>query len=131
MAWTIVGVSSVVETTTTTLTLTEPAGVADGDLLVACIACRTTATIGPSIPSNWNTQAGQVNNSTATNTSALASGFLTYQVRNGAPALTWTLPAGISVAIGRIVAYRGVLQTPNPADTNLTSRTTATNTTSV
>lgn len=126
--WSFVGTSTTVETASTTLTLTEPAGVADGDLLVACIASRTTATTAVS-NTGWTAVNSQNNNSTATTTSALASGTMLYQVRAGAPDLSFTLPAGISVALGRIIAYRG-----NAATTLLdasTAVTTATNTTAV
>lgn len=126
--WRIVGVSAVVETTTTTLTLTEPAGVADGDLLVACIASRSTATTAIA-NTGWTAVNSQNNNNTLTTTSALASGTMLYQVRAGTPGLSFTLPAGISVAMGRIVAYRGSATT-TPLDAS-TAATTAINTLAV
>ena len=62
--WSFVGVgSSVVEVTATPLTLTEPAGVADGDLLVACIASRTTATTAVT-NTGWTAVDSQNNNNT-------------------------------------------------------------------
>jgi hypothetical protein len=128
MAWTIVGVSSVVEATATPLTLTEPAGVADGDLLVACIASRTTATTAVTA-TGWTAVGSQNNNNTLTTGSALASGTMLYLIRSGTPTLAFTLPTGISVALGRIVAYRGHAAT-TPLDV-ATAVTTAVSTTSV
>ena len=108
--WQFVGVSPVVEATTTAITLSEPAGVADGDLLVACFASRTSATT-PITNTGWLPAASQNNSNTATNTSATPSGTMLYQVRNGTPDLSFVVPAGISVVLGRIAAYRGNLQT--------------------
>ena len=128
MAWAFVGVSTVVETTTTTLSLTMAAGVADGDLLVACIALRTTSTTSIS-NTGWTLVSEQKTNNTLTTSSAVASGCMFYQIRAGASDVSFTLPAGISVAMGRIIAYRNVDQS-SPKDTQ-TSFTTATNTTAV
>jgi hypothetical protein len=123
-----VGVSAVVEAIATPLTLAEPAGVADGDLLVATIASRTTATTAPS-GTGWTAVGSQNNNNILATTSALASGVMLYQVRSGTPTLSFTLPAGISVAMGRIAAYRGNATT-TPLDAS-TAVTTATGTTAV
>ena len=128
MAWSIVGVGTVAETTSTTLTLTEPAGVANGDLLIACISSRTTATTGIT-GTNW-ALAGQRNtNNVLTTTSAAASACMLYRVRSGTPSLSFTLPAGISVAMGRIIAYR--TDTGTPAFDLSVNGATATNTTAV
>jgi hypothetical protein len=126
--WAFVGVSAVVEAIATPLTLAEPAGVADGDLLVATIASRTTATTAPS-GTGWTAVGSQNNNNILATTSALASGVMLYQVRSGTPTLSFTLPAGISVAMGRIAAYRGNATT-TPLDAS-TAVTTATGTTAV
>lgn len=106
--WQYVGASSVVEVTATSHTLTEPAGVAEGDLLVACFAIRTTSTTPVTLPSGW-TLATQsyINNTTANSTAGAASGLIAYCIRGAsAPALTFTHPAAPSVARGQIVAYR-------------------------
>ena len=126
--WEFVGISAVVETTGTTLTLAEPAGVLDGDLLVACIASRSTATTAPT-GTGWTAVGSQNTNNVLTTTSAAASGAMLYRVRSGAPSLSFTLPAGISVALGRIVAYRGVHPT-TPLDV-ATAQIAAINTTTV
>ena len=121
--WSFVGVSAVVETLTTTLNLTEPAGVADGDLLIATIASRTTATTAIS-NTGWTAVNSQNTNNTTASTSGIASGTMLYQVRAGTPDLSFTLPAGISVALGRIVAYRGNATT-TPLDVSTAATTAA------
>ena len=127
--WQFVGISSVVETGGTTLTLTEPSGVRDGDLLVACISSRSSATTAPSA-TGWTAVGSQSNNSTLTgSTSAVASGSMFYKVRSGTPALAFTIPAGNTVSQGQIAAYRGV-NYGSPLDAS-TAVTTAINTTSV
>ena len=106
--WSLVGVSAVVETTTTTLNLSEPAGCAAGDILVACLSMRTTATTSVTLPSGWTRISERLINNTVTTSSASPSSTMAYIVRGAsAPALGFTLPAGISVAEGTIVAYRG------------------------
>ena len=84
MAWSIVGVGTVAETTTTPLTLTEPAGVADGDLLVCCIASRSTATTAVT-NTGWTAVNSQNTNNTLITTSAIGSGTMLYRVRSGTP----------------------------------------------
>jgi hypothetical protein len=113
-AWEFVGVGSVVEVTGTSHALTEPAGVASGDLLVACISSRIASTTPVTLPSGgeWTLVDQQNNNNTATNTSATPTGTMAYCIRGGsAPNLTFTHPTAPSVAIGRIVAYRNAAQT--------------------
>jgi len=104
--WSIVGVGTNVVATATPLTLTEPAGVADGDLLVACIASRTSATAAVT-NTGWTQVNFQATNNTLTTGSAIASGTMLYRIKSGTTDLTFDLPAGISVAMGQIVAYRG------------------------
>jgi len=131
--WTLVGVGTNVVGTATPLTLTEPAGVQEGDLLIACITYRYS-----SIASIWTnaawTQVGIANNNfnTSTNTSAQASAQMFYIVRGAsAPSLSFAFSGGgtLSVAMGQIVAYRGNAQT-TPLDDD-TGGQTATNTTAV
>lgn len=112
MAWSFVGVSAVAEAASGNLTLTEPAGVASGDLLVAAISYRSNAAF--TLPSGWSlvaTQQSSGNTSTGQATS-IGSGVMAYIVRGGsAPDLTFTRTAG-DVALGHIVAYRGGHATP-------------------
>lgn len=129
-AWRLVGVGNSVEVTTTAHALVEPAGVQEGDLLVACIASRIASATQITLPSGW-TRGGQQNaNNILTTSSALPSATMAYIIRgSAAPALTFTHPAAAAPALGRIVAYRGVA----PASTaDVTSAgTTATNITAV
>ena len=105
-----IGVTNAAAVTATAITLTEPAGVADGDLLVACFASRTTATTAIT-NTGWTAVGSQNNNNTLTTGSAIGSGTMLYQVRAGTPDLTFVIPAGISVAMGSMVAYGGTAAT--------------------
>jgi hypothetical protein len=120
--WSFVGVSSIgTPVTATPIVLTEPAGVADGDLLIACIASRTTATTAIT-GTGWTAVGSQNNNNTLTTGSAIASGTMLYRIRSGTPTLSFTLPATVSVAMGQIVAYRGsAATTPLDASTAVTA----------
>lgn len=116
MAWSIVGVGGAVTagTGTASITLTEPASVASGDLLVACISYRGTNAF--TLPSGWNVVSLQQSsgNTSTTTTSSIASGVMAYIVRGGsAPDLAFTrTAASADVALGRIVAYRGGHSSP-------------------
>jgi len=108
MAWSIVGVSTPVVVATTGHTLTEPAGVAAGDLLIATFSTRIASTTPMTLASGWTLVSGQNNNNTLTTSSALPTGVMAYIVRGAsAPALTFTHPVAPSQSIGQIVAYRG------------------------
>jgi len=90
MAWSIVGVTTASAVTATPITLTEPAGVADGDVLVACIASRSSS-VTPVTNTGWTVIGSQNNNNTsATAGSALASGTMLARIRSGTPDLTST-----------------------------------------
>lgn len=105
MAWGFVAVSGAVTAASGNITLTEPAGVIQGDLLVACISYRSNAAFTK--PSGWTDITSQnTGNTTANGTGSIGSGFMAY-IRRGssAPSLVFTRTAG-DVAIGRIVAYR-------------------------
>jgi hypothetical protein len=130
--WQFVGVGNVVEVTGTSHALLEPAGVASGDLLVACISSRIASTTQVTLPTGgeWTLVGDRNNNNTATNTSATPSGTMAYCIRGGsAPNLTFTHPIAPSVAIGTIVAYRNAAQTSTLDDSNDT--TTSTNITAI
>lgn len=109
MAWAFVGVSTVVEVTATSHTLTLPASTQPGDLLVAVISSRIASTTSITLPSGWTLVAeSKTNNVVAAATTSEASGMMAYMVRGDAtPNLTFTHPVAPSVAVGRIVAYRG------------------------
>ena len=105
MSYTFVGISSAVTAASGNITLTEPAGVQQGDLLVAVISYRSNAAF--SDPSDWTNVTSQNTGNTVTaNTGSIGSGRMSYIVRGAsAPALTFTRTAG-EVAHGRIIAYR-------------------------
>lgn len=116
MPITMIGHSGPVEnisTTQSSTTLSEPAGVQQGDLLIAWFSHRTT--VGYAAPAGWTKllDASAGNNSVTTSTS-IASGELFYTFR-GASAPTYVFSqegAGGTgyISQGRVVAYRGVDQ---------------------
>lgn len=125
-SWVYVGRGTSVEATATSHVLTEPAGVAAGDLLVACIGSRIASTTSITLPSGWTLVAEAKNNNTLSTSSALPSGMMAYIVRgSSAPSYTFTHPVAPNVALGRVVAYRNVHQT-TPTDSGTTAVTTAT-----
>ena len=134
MAWSIVGVGTAAETTTTALTLNEPAGCQAGDLLVACISMRSTNTSPPQSPGDWPSSpvayAGVCN--TSTNTSAMSLGIMYAMVRGASAAgSAFFVPVAPSVARGQIVAYRGGQSAYTGIVDGSTAVQTATNTTAV
>jgi hypothetical protein len=107
MAWTYVGVSTVASAASGNITLTEPSGVQEGDLLVCVISYRSNAAFSsPGAP--WVSVTSQNSgNTTANGTGSIGSGHMFYCIRGAsAPGLVFTRTAG-DVALGRIVAYRG------------------------
>jgi hypothetical protein len=107
VTWSIVGVGTLVEVTTTTHTLVEPASVAAGDLLVAVLSYRGVSSTSVTLPSGWTlVNELKTGNSTAGGTTSRSNVTMAYIVRgSSAPALTFTLPVA-DIAQGRIVAYR-------------------------
>lgn len=103
--WQLVNVSAQVEVLSGDLTLTEPAGVQAGDLLVACISYRSNAAFTE--PTGWtNTDSENTGNVTVNATGSIASAHMSHIVRGGsAPSLVWTRTAG-DLARGAILAYR-------------------------
>lgn len=105
MAWgsaPLIGTESVVAAGN--LTLSEPAGVTSGDLLVACIAFKDSVAF--SLPAGWTVVATQQNTGDINTANGLGSALMAFIVRGAsAPALTFTRSGG-DVAQGRILAYR-------------------------
>ena len=130
-AWSLVGVSTPVTVTATGHTLTEPAGVQQGDILIACIASRIASTTSITLPSGWTlVNESKTNNVVAGATTGVASGMMAWIIRGAAaPALTFTHPTAPSVAMGNIVAYRNNAGA-TPVDVN-SAAVTATNVTAV
>ena len=92
------------------LTLTEPAGIAQGDLMVAAIAYRSNAAFG--LPAGWALVATQQSSGNTDATNGIASGVMAYIIRGAsAPDLVFTRTAG-NRAQGVIIAYSGALSTP-------------------
>jgi hypothetical protein len=85
-------------------TLAEPAGIAAGDLMVACFALRSN--VGFDTPGDWNLVEAELSGDTDA-TNGIASAQMFWCVRGGsAPTLTFTRTGG-NVAQGCIVAYAG------------------------
>lgn len=131
-SWEIVGIANSVEVTTAShaLVTTGISGLQAGDLLIACIASRIASTTPVTLPTGgeWTLIGQQNASNTATNTSATPSATMAYCVRGASdPNLTFTHPTAPSVALGRIIAYRGCIPTSPMSDSG--AGTTATNTT--
>lgn len=105
MAWSAPKIGALVEAASGNLALSEGAGVASGDLMVACIGYRSNAVF--TVPGDWNLVATQQSSGDTDATNGIASGLMMWCVRGGsAPTLTFTRTAG-DVAQGRIMAYSG------------------------
>jgi hypothetical protein len=106
MAWGVPKIGALATPVTSgDLTLAEPAGIAAGDLMVACIAYRSNAAF--TVPGDWNLVATQQSSGDTDATNGIASGLMMWCVRGGsAPTLTFTRTAG-DMATGRIIAYAG------------------------
>ncbi len=104
----LVGIGTVAETTVSggNLTLAEPAGVQEGDLLVVNISYRSNASFA-NTGSIWVKGPEQNSgNTTANGTGSIGSGVSFYGIRgSGAPDLTFERTGG-NVARGFIIAYR-------------------------
>lgn len=105
MAWGVPKLGATVEVASGDVALTEPASVAQGDLMIACIGYRSNAAF--TLPSGWSLVATQQSSGDTDATNGIASGVMAYIVRGAsAPALTFTRTAG-DVAQGRIISYSG------------------------
>ncbi len=108
--------SSTNSTTGATLTISQPSGVAAGDLLLAQITWKTSGTT-PTVPSGWT----QIQTDTASYTSGKNSRWLRqriyYHVAGSGESGPYSWPFGSNViATGVIVAYSGTLPSA-PIDT--------------
>ncbi len=113
MAWEIIALGTGVIQNGGDITLTEPTGTAQGDLVVACIAYRDTPAFTK--PGTDWTQIGQLSIGDTDNSSGVASGGMWYCIRGAAsPGYVFTRTLG-DVAYGHTVTYRGV-NTRNPFD---------------
>jgi|SRR3989344_885625 len=113
-AWGVPKIGSPVTALSGNVTLTEPSGIAQGDLMIAAIAYRSNAVF--TLPLNWTLVATQQSSGDTDATNGIASGLMAYIIRGvSAPSLVFTRTGG-DQAIGRIIAYSGVNQS-SPYDT--------------
>jgi hypothetical protein len=105
VAWGVPKIGAVAAVASGNLTVAEPAGIATGDLMVACIAYRSNATF--TVPGDWTIVATQQSSGDTDATNGIASGLMMWCVRGGsAPTLTFNRTAG-DLAQGCIIAYTG------------------------
>jgi hypothetical protein len=108
MAWGVPKIGTIATVASGDLTLTEPAGIAAGDLMIACIAIRSTVGF---TNGDWTKIQGQLSGDTDA-TNGIASGEMWYVVRgSSAPTLVFSRTAG-NVGHGRIIAYEGGAASP-------------------
>lgn len=101
------GTSATAEVASGNLTLTEPAGVQEGDMLIAMISFRATTTF--TLPAGWTIISTQANtgNTTVNSTASVVSHVAAYISRGATtPSLTFTRTGG-DLAVGAIMAIRG------------------------
>lgn len=108
MAWSYVGKTTAAAAIVSPYTLSEPAGVVQGDLLVATIAYRSSDTVEFATPAGWTKINGVANANTLTTTAAVGSIGMWYCVRGAsAPTYVFTKASGANAHLGSVVAYRG------------------------
>jgi hypothetical protein len=101
MAWNAPLIGSVTTVASGNLTLTEPSGAAQNDLLIACIAMKDLA--GFTLPSGWAAISEPYTSAAA---AQIAGYVFAYLVRGAsAPSYAFTRSLG-DVATGRVLAYR-------------------------
>ena len=105
MAWGVPKLGNRVTVASGNVALLEPATIAQGDLMVACIGARGNAAF--TLPALWTIIGTQQTSGDTDTTNGIASGVMAFIVRGAsAPALTFTRTGG-DVALGRIIAYSG------------------------
>ena len=88
------------------ITLLAPAGVQDGDILVAFITGKNT---GPyAAPSGWNVIASGNNGNTATDSTATASFIVAWTKRTASTSYTFTRSGSTNTSLGRVIALRSL-----------------------
>jgi len=104
MAWGVPKIGTVAEVASGALTLTEPAGIAQGDLMVACLAIRSTVGF---TNADWTNIESQLTGNTVSTGAGIASGEF-WACRRGASAPTLVFSrTGGDRASGAIIAYTG------------------------
>lgn len=105
MSWGVPKLGTLVESASGDFNLIEPAGVASGDLMIACIAYRGSAAI--TAPASWSTVPTTQNSGDTDATNGIASAAMFYIVRGGsAPDLACTRTLG-DVVLARVISYSG------------------------
>jgi hypothetical protein len=105
MSWSVPKIGAVAAVASGNITIAEPAGIASGDLMVACIGYRSNDAF--TVPGDWNLIATQQSSGDTDATNGIASGLMMWCVLGGsAPTLTFNRTAG-NVAQGQIIAYTG------------------------
>lgn len=110
-AWSLVAIGATSSVTSGNYSPTVPAGGQKGDLYVAIIAFRDSASF--TAPSGWTIHAQQSTGNVSTTTStSIGSGLIASTIRGDSnPANTFTRTGG-NVAWGRILIYRASNGTP-------------------
>lgn len=106
MSWSFIDVGAAAAVTSGDITLSLPASVAAGDLLIACIAGRGTAAFVA--PSGWEIiqQLASGNTSSSGGVGDAGTGMMAYRIAGaGESAPTFTRSGG-DAGYGRIVCYR-------------------------
>jgi hypothetical protein len=107
VAWGVPKIGDGAEVSLDNISLTEPAGIAQGDLMVACISYRSNAAFTLPAGGEWTLVATQQSSGDTDATNGIASGLMAWCVRGAsAPGLTFTRTGG-NVAQGVIIAYTG------------------------
>lgn len=108
MPWSVPKIGTIATVASGNLTLTEPAGIAQGDLMVACIAIRNGVGFANG---DWSLIQSQLGGDIDA-TFGIASGEMWYCVRGAsAPSLVFTRTGG-DLGHGLIIAYSGAAATP-------------------
>jgi hypothetical protein len=109
-AWDLIALGTQTDVSSGDLTLDEPAGCQEGDLIVAAIAYRDSAAF--TLPADWILAATQQSSGDTDATQGIASGVMAYIVRgSSAPSYAFTRTGG-NVARGRTICYRGNASSP-------------------
>jgi hypothetical protein len=103
MSWGVPKIGAVAEAASGNLTLAEPAGTAQGDLQIACIAIRSTVGF---TNSDWTRVDGVLTGDTDA-TNGLASAEMWYRVRGAAAGTLQFSRTGGDLGRGQIIAYTG------------------------
>jgi hypothetical protein len=105
MAWEYVARGALAQNTDNSLTMGEPAGMASGDLMVACIGYYLTALFCP--PTGW-TEIQEVAGNSSSGAASIRGAVMYYIIRGAsAPDLVFARTSALGTAAGHILGYRG------------------------